>query len=306
MKLGFIGLGKMGSAMVRNLAGAGHELTVYNRTREKAKALAGDRIRIADSAADAARQSEAVFTMLSDDHALAEVVFGQDGIAAGLKRGGIHVSSSTISTAFARHLGEEHSKRGQVPISAPVFGRPEAAEQKKLIVIPAGDAQAIDKLRPAFDAIGRRTFVIGPEPWQANAVKLCGNFMIASMLESFGETFAVMRKSGIDQHLFLDVMNELFGSPVYKSYGSAVADEKFEPAGFALKLALKDVRQAIEAAQEAGVPMPFASIVRDHLVSALANGQEQLDWSSIALVSARAAGLESSAQPRWKSTAAQG
>jgi 3-hydroxyisobutyrate dehydrogenase-like beta-hydroxyacid dehydrogenase len=298
MKLGFIGLGKMGSAMARNLAGAGHELTVYNRTRDKAEALAGGAIRVADSPADAARGSEAVFTMLSDDHALGEVVFGQDGIAAGLKQGGIHVSSSTISTGFARALTEEHGKRGQIAISAPVFGRPEAAEQKKLIVAAGGDAQAVENLRPAFDAIGRRTFVIGPEPWQANAVKLCGNFMIASMLESFGETFAVMRKSGIDQHVFLDVMNELFGSPVYKNYGSTVADEKFEPAGFALKLGLKDVRQALEAGQEAGVPMPFASVVRDHLVSALANGQEQLDWSSIALVSARAAGLETPARPR--------
>ncbi|HEX7361234.1 MAG TPA: NAD(P)-dependent oxidoreductase [Bryobacteraceae bacterium] len=291
MKLGFAGLGRMGSPMACHLAEAGHEVTVYNRTREKADALAGGRISAVSSPAEAARGAEAVFTMLSDDGAVAEAVLGRDGVAAGLARGAIHVSSSTVGTAFVRRLAEEHSKRGQILLSAPVFGRPEAAEQKQLVVIPAGEAHAIEKLRPAFEAIGRRTIVIGSEPWQANAAKLCGNFLIGSMLESFGETFAVMRKSGIDHHLFLDVVNELFGSPVYRNYGAGMADEKFEPAGFALKLGLKDIRLAIEAAREAEAPMPFASIVHDRLLSALANGQGHLDWSSIALVSARAAGL---------------
>jgi 3-hydroxyisobutyrate dehydrogenase-like beta-hydroxyacid dehydrogenase len=291
MKLGFIGLGKMGAPMARNLVKAGYDLTAYNRTRKKAEELAQEGIRLASSAAEAAAGADAVFTMLSDDQALASVVFGEEGIAAALKPGAIHVSSSTISTSFARKLAEEHGKRGQVLVSAPVFGRPEAAEQRKLIVIPAGDSRAVEKLRPVWDAIGRRTIVIGSEPWQANAVKLCGNFMIASMLESFGESFAVMRKFGIDPHLFLETMNELFGSPVYRNYGTLVADQKFDPPGFALPLGLKDIRQVIDAAEEAGAPMPFAAIVRNHLVSALANGQEQLDWSSIALVSARAAGL---------------
>jgi 3-hydroxyisobutyrate dehydrogenase-like beta-hydroxyacid dehydrogenase len=296
MKLSFIGLGNMGAPMARNLASAGHDLTVFNRTRSKAEAIGGPGVRIADSPAAAARESDAVFTMLADDHALAEVVFGGDGILAGLKEGSLHVSSSTISTGFARKLTEQHRAAGQVFLSAPVFGRPKAAEQRKLIVVAAGDPQQLARLQPAFDAIGRRTFQIGSEPWQANAVKLCGNFMIASMLESFGETFAVMRKSEIDPRLFLDVMNELFGSPVYRNYGAAVAEEKFEPAGFLLKLGLKDIRLAMEAAHERGVPMPFASVIRDHLVSAIANGQEQLDWSSLALVSARAAGLETGAR----------
>jgi 3-hydroxyisobutyrate dehydrogenase-like beta-hydroxyacid dehydrogenase len=301
MKLGFIGLGRMGSPMARHLADAGHELTVYNRTREKVDRLAGSRIRAANSPAEAARGAEAVFTMLSDDSAVAEAVLGPDGVAAGLAQGAIHVSSSTIGTAFARRLTEEHARRGQVLLSAPVFGRPEAAVQKQLIVIPAGEARVIKKLQPAFDAIGRRTIVVGNEPWQANAAKLCGNFLIGSMLESFGETFAVMRKSRIDHRLFLDVVNELFGSPVYRNYGATVADEKFEPAAFALPLGLKDMRLAIEAAREAKVPMPFANIVHDHLLSALANGQGDLDWSSLALVSARAAGLETKS-----SKAAQG
>lgn len=282
----------MGSGMAGNLLRAGHELTVYNRSREKAEALSKEGARVANSPADAARGSEAVFTMLSDDQAVSEVVFGKDGLAAGLQNNAAHISSNTISVAFARRLAEEHARKGQRFLTACVFGRPEAAENKKLIVVAAGDSELLDRYRPLFEAIGRATFIAGPEPWHANAVKLCGNFMIASMLETFSEAFATMRKAGIDPHLFLDVMNELFQSPVYKGYGSTIADEKFEPAGFALKLGLKDVRLVLEAAESLAAPMPFASIIRDHLVSAMAHGQESLDWSSVSRVLARDAGLE--------------
>lgn len=282
----------MGSGMARNLLRAGNQLSVYNRTREKADALAEDGARIAGSPAEVCRNAEAVFTMLSDDQAVAEVVFEDQGIASGLEPGAAHISSSTISTRFSRKLAEEHSKRKQTFVTAAVFGRPEAAEAKKLIVVAAGETSALERFAPLFDAVGRRTLHAGSEPWQANAVKLCGNFMIASMLETFSETFATMRKSKIDHHMFLEVMNELFASPVYKNYGQTIADEKFEPAGFALKLGLKDVRLAIEAAEEAGAAMPFAGVLRDHFVSAIAHGQENLDWSSIALVLARNADLE--------------
>ncbi len=282
----------MGSGMARNLLHAGHELTLYNRTAEKANDLAKQGARVAKWPAEAAHGAEAVFTMLSDDHAVADVVFGDEGIESGLGQGAAHISSSTISTSFSRRLAEEHGKRKQVYIAAPVFGRPEAAETKKLIVIPAGDKQALERYRPLFDAIGRATFDCGNEPWQANMVKLCGNFMIASMLETFSECFAAIQKAGLERKLFLDIMNELFASPVYKNYGAVIAEEKYEPAGFALKLGLKDVRQAIDAAQEVGAPLPFANTIRDHLVSAMAHGQEQMDWSSIALVASRAAALD--------------
>ncbi len=291
MKIAFIGLGKMGSGIARNLLRAEHDVTVYNRTREKADALERDGARVADSPAEACRGCDCAFTMLSDDAAVVQVVYSKDGIASALENGATHISSSTISTFVGRRLADEHGKRSQGFVSAPVFGRPEAAENKKLIVVAAGEQKLIARYRPLFDAIGRATFIAGSEPWQANAVKLCGNFMIASMLEAFSETFATMRKADIDPHLFLEVMNELFGSPVYKDYGITIADEKFEPAGFALKLGLKDVRLAIEAAQELGVPMPFASVLRDQFVSAMAHGQEQLDWSSVARVIARSAGL---------------
>jgi 3-hydroxyisobutyrate dehydrogenase-like beta-hydroxyacid dehydrogenase len=291
MKLAFLGLGRMGSAMARNLLRAGHQVTVYNRSRDKAEPLAADGARIASSPADACRESEAALTMLADDRAVEEIAFGADGVASALAPGAIHISCSTISTAMARGLAEQHARRGQAYLSAPVFGRPEAAEAKKLIVVAAGAADLIERCRPAFDAIGRQTFVAGTEPWQANALKLCGNFMIASMLETFGEAFATLRKSGVDSHLFLEVMSALFGSPVYASYGRIMADEQFEPAGFALKLGLKDVRLVLATAEECASPMPLASLIRDHLLSAVAQGQSDLDWSSISRVIARNAGL---------------
>jgi 3-hydroxyisobutyrate dehydrogenase-like beta-hydroxyacid dehydrogenase len=291
MKVGLIGIGKMGAGMARNLLRAGHDVTVYNRTRKKSEAVIGDGARVADSPAQTARDAEAVFTILSDDHAVEQVVFGENGVAAGLRKGAAHISSSTISVAFGRRLNQEHKKREQAFVAANVFGRPEAAERKQLIVVTAGDRAVVERLRPLMDAIGRKTFVAGDEPWQANAIKLCGNFMIASMLEAFAEALATMRKAQIDVHAFVDIMAELFGSPVYKNYGQIMADERFEPAGFALKLGLKDARLAIEAAQDFDVALPFASVVRDHFISALAHGQEELDWSSIARVLARNAAL---------------
>ena len=292
MQVGFIGAGKMGTGMVRNLLRAGHQVTVYNRTREKAEALRGDGAQVAASPAEAAHTAEAVFTILSDDHAVSEAVLGENGLASALEKGAAHLSGSTISVALARRLQEEHARRGQILLGANVFGRPEAAEKKQLIVVTAGDGAAIERCRALFDAIGRKTFIAGDDPWNANLFKISGNFMIASMLETFGEAFATLRKAGVDHYAFLEIMGELFGSPIYKNYGKIVADQNFDPPGFELKLGLKDVGLALEAAAGFDAPMPFASILRDHFLSALAHGQEKLDWGSIALVAARNAGLE--------------
>ena len=278
----------MGSGMARNLLRAGHELAVYNRSREKTEPLAAEGARLAASPAEVCRDTEVVITMLSDDAALEQVAFGDNGIAGALADGAVHVSCSTISTAMARRLT---SAQGRQYLSAPVFGRPEAAEAKKLLVVAAGPSDTIDRCRPLFDAVGRQTFVAGTQPWKANAVKLCGNFMIASMLETFGEAYATLRKSDVSPHLFLEVMTALFGSPVYANYGKIVADGKFEPAGFALKLGLKDARLVLETARECASPMPLASVIHDHLLSGLAQGQGEMDWSSVARVIAKDAGL---------------
>lgn len=281
----------MGMGMARNLLRAGHTLAVYNRSREKAEALAGDGVRVADSPADASRDAEVVMTMVADDHALEQVVFGNDGIASAMKNDCIHLSHSTISTALARRLTAEHAQRNQGYVSVPVFGRQEAAETKKLLVVAAGPSELVERCRPLFEAIGRQTFVVGVEPWQANVAKVCGNFMVISMIEAFGEAYATLRKSGVAPQAFLEIMNALFGSQVIANYGRIIAQEQFEPAGFALQLGLKDVRLVLAAAEECTAPMPLASLVHDHLLSALAQGQGEMDWSSMTRVLARNAGL---------------
>ena len=286
----------MGAGMAHNLLRAGHKLAVYNRSRDKAEAFAAEAsdkggARIADSPADACRDAEAVLSMVSDDSALEHIVFGSEGILSASNGGLLHISHSTISTALARRLAAEHADHNQGYLSVPVFGRPDAAENKKLLVVAAGPSERIDRCLPLFDAVGRQTFVVGAEAWQANAVKLCGNFMIMSVIEAFGEAYATLRKAGVAPASFFEIMSTLFGSPVVTNYGRAIAEEKFEPAGFALRLGLKDMRLALATAQECRSPMPLASLVHDHLLSALAQGQGDSDWSSVARVSARNAGL---------------
>ena len=281
----------MGAGMARNLLRAGHRVAVYNRSSDKAEKLGAEGARVCPSPSQAVLGCEAAFTMLADDHSVEEVVFGENGILMALGRGSVHISSTTISTGLARRLVTEHARHGQQFVSAPVFGRPDAAEAKRLLVVAAGPDDAIARCRPLFDDIGRQAFIAGKEPWQANAAKLCGNFMIASMIEAFGEANATLRKAGVAPQLFLEVMNALMGSPIYANYGRMIAEEQFSPAGFALALGLKDVRLVLAAADELAAPMPLASLLKDHFLSALAAGQAELDWSSVARVAARAAGL---------------
>lgn len=271
----------MGSGMARNLLQHGHEVIVYNRTRERTDPLAAEGARVAPTAAEAC-DTQAVSTMVSDDAALDQVVFGSNGILGALRPGGVHVSHSTISTALARRLTAAHAEHGQIFVSAPVFGRPEAASAAQLLVVAAGPAAALDQLAPLFDAIGRKTVIAGAEPFQANAVKVCGNFMIASMIEAFGEAYATLRNCGVEPVTFLETMASLFRSPVYENYGKIIAEERFDPPGFALRLGLKDAKLTLATAEEAVSSMPFASIIRDHLITALAKGQGDLDWSSFA------------------------
>ena len=274
----------MGSAMARNLVNAGHNVVVYNRTRERAAAFE----HVASSIEEVCG-GDAVCTMLSDDAALEEVTAV---LLDAMRPGGIHVSHSTVSTAIARRLTRAHEERGQQFVSAPVFGRPDAAAAAQLLVVAAGVSGPLETLQPVFGAIGRRTVIAGSEPFQANAVKLCGNFMIASMIEAFGEAFATVRKCGVDPLTFLDTINGLFRSPVYENYGKIIANAQFEPAGFALRLGLKDAKLTLAAGEEVNAPMPLASVIRDQLIAALAAGQGAKDWSSFATIAARNAGLD--------------
>jgi 3-hydroxyisobutyrate dehydrogenase-like beta-hydroxyacid dehydrogenase len=231
--------------------------------------------------------------MLADDHAVATAVLGPDGVAEHLPAGGTHVSMSTISVALSQQLAAEHAKRGQHYVSAPVFGRPEAAAAAKLFVVAAGDPAAVERAKPIFDAVGQRTFVIGAKPEMANVVKLSGNFLISSVIESLGEAIALARKYDIDPHEYVDFLtNTLFAAPVYKTYGGIIADERYQPAGFKMRLGLKDVRLVLAAAEAVDAPMPIASLIRDNVLAALGRGMEDLDWSATAKLAAENAGLK--------------
>jgi 3-hydroxyisobutyrate dehydrogenase-like beta-hydroxyacid dehydrogenase len=291
MKIGFIGLGKMGTPMAQNLIAAGHKVTAYNRTRAKAETLKG--AQVAESPAEAGRGAEVVFTMLPDDPALEEVVFGEQGLLKGMNKDAVHVSSSTISVALSRRLDDAHREHGQRYLAAPVLGRPEAAAAAKLFVLAAGADEVMDRCASLLDVLGQEVITIGEKPEQANVAKLSCNFLIASLIEAVGEAVALARKHGIDPKDFIELLTStIFNAPAYKTYGGFIAEEKYEPAGFPLRLGAKDMRLAIQAAEGVQMPMPLASLLRDHALAGMANGIGDLDWSALAKVAARNAGLE--------------
>lgn len=288
MKIGFLGLGQMGHAMAANLIKAGHEVTLYNRTRDKAVGLDAP---IAATPGQAATGKDVVFTMLASDAALEAVMQGPDGVLAYLPNGAIHVSSSTISVATAEALQTAHEKAGQKFVSAPVFGRPDAAAAAKLFIAAAGAQADLARVQPLFEAISQRVFVLSATPSRANLVKLSGNFLIASVIESLGEALALVAKGGVDEKAYLDLLTStLFNAPVYKTYGQLLVDRKFEPAGFAAPLGQKDIRLVLAAAETLNVPLPIASLLRDRFLALLAQGGEKLDWSAIGALAARDSG----------------
>jgi 3-hydroxyisobutyrate dehydrogenase-like beta-hydroxyacid dehydrogenase len=294
MKVGFIGLGQMGAAMAANLLKAGHEVTVYNRTPAKAATLAREGAEEAVTIADACR-GDAVFTMLANDDVVEAAVFGEDGVLERLPAAAIHISSSTISVDLAERLAAAHAGVGQGFVAAPVFGRPELAVAGNLYVLAAGEHAAIQTTAPLFDAIGQKTFVVSETPKAAYLVKLSGNFLIGSVIEALGEAMAFVGKGGIDAHQYVEILTStLFGAPIYKTYGTLLADRSFEPAGFATPLGYKDIRLALAAAEDLRVPLPIASLLRDRFLTLLANGGESLDWSAIGALAAKDAGAAAS------------
>lgn len=289
MRIGFIGLGAMGTAMAANLSKAGMDVTVYNRTRERAEPLEAAGAKVADRATDAV--TDVVVTMLADDRAVERVLF-EDGVLAAMPRAAVHVSMSTISVALAERLTQAHADQGSMFVSAPVFGRPQAAAAAELFIVAAGPPTVIESLDAVFRALGRRTYVVGEAPSAANVVKLAGNFLIASVIESLGEAFALVRKAGVDQAAFHEVITtSLFSSPVYQVYAGIISRQKYRPAGFKLPLGLKDVGLVLAAAQQFETPMPVASIIRDHFLAAIARGDGDADWAALAKLSAENAGL---------------
>ena len=292
MKVGFIGLGHMGAGMAANLLRAGHEVTVYNRTPGKDRALVEQGAHAAAQVADAC-QDDAVMTMLADDSAVEAVVFGDQGVIGSLGTGAIHISMSTISVALSEKLAAAHAKAGQRFVAAPVFGRPDVAAVGKLFIVAAGASDAVEACSPLFEALGQKTFSVNDKPPAANLVKLSGNFLLASVIEGLGEAMALVGKAGIDRRQYLEILTStLFTAPVYKTYGGLIAEEKFEPAGFAAPLGYKDIRLTLAAAGSLRVPMPVASLLRDRFLTLLAQGGEALDWSGIGQLAAKDAQVD--------------
>jgi 3-hydroxyisobutyrate dehydrogenase-like beta-hydroxyacid dehydrogenase len=292
MKVGFIGLGNMGSVMARSLIKAGQTLTVYNHTPSRAEEFRSLGATMAATAAEAASGAEALITMVTDDNAVEDVIFGQGKVLESLPAGAVHISMSTMGVAMSHRLVAAHRERKQNFIAAPVFGRPDAAAAGKIFIAVAGSAEQITRCQPLFDAMGQKTFVVGDDPPAATLVKITGNFLITTVIESLAEAFALIRKSGVDPDKFLDVITgTLFAAPIYRTYGAMIAADNFEPVGFRMPLGMKDNRLVLAAAEDAAVPMPMASLIRDRMLAAMAQGMAEADWAAIARISFREAGL---------------
>jgi 3-hydroxyisobutyrate dehydrogenase-like beta-hydroxyacid dehydrogenase len=290
MRIGFVGLGHMGTAMAANLLKAGHDVSVFNRTSGKSSSLVELGAREAANLA-AVCDGEAVITMLANDDAVSDITLGEGGIIARLLKGGIHLSMSTISVALSKRLAVAHAQAGQRYVAAPVFGRPDMAAEAKLFIVTAGDPRAVDECKPLFDALGQKTSTIGAEASAANLVKLTANFLQASVIESLGEAIALIGKAGIDRRAYVNLLTStIFTSPAYTIFGPLIAAGTFGPAAFAAPLGYKDIRLALAAAESLRVPMPLASLLHDRFLRLFAQGGENLDWSAIGGLATQDAG----------------
>jgi 3-hydroxyisobutyrate dehydrogenase-like beta-hydroxyacid dehydrogenase len=291
MRIGFIGLGNMGAGIAANLLRAGHELTIWNRTAQKADALVALGATLAGSPHDAAASGEICFSILADDAALRSVLAGERGLLAGLQPGAIHISLSTISVAMSEDTALQHAERGQHYIAAPVFGRPDAAAAGKLFIVAGGRETDLERVKHLFEAIGQRVFHIDAVPAHANLVKLCGNFMILSAIEAMGEAMTLADRGGVAKTKLLEVLTgTLFDTPLYRNYGGSIVKDQFRPAGFAAPLGLKDMRLVGEAASTVHVPMPLADLLRAHLQQVIDADGADVDWSAIAHATAQQSG----------------
>jgi 3-hydroxyisobutyrate dehydrogenase-like beta-hydroxyacid dehydrogenase len=291
MKVGFIGTGRMGQAMVGRMLAAQHDVGVYNRTAAKAKPLADAGAKIVASVAEAARYGELTYTMLADDAALEDVVF-QQGLLDALPSGGIHVCAGTHGIPVIRKIKQAHVDKGQVLIAAPMMGRPELVSSGTAGVFASGPAEALAKCKPLFEAIARRTFEGGADPEAATAMKIANNFVLGCAIEAMGEGFSLTRKYGVATSVFYDVMTDgLFNCSAYKVYGKIMVDESYSKVGQMAALGLKDANLALEAGFLAAVPLPSGNVWRDRLVGAVAHGDGDKDWAVMALEQARASGL---------------
>ena len=290
--VGFIGLGSMGLPIAMNLVESDYKLHVYNRTPQKAQPLVDKGAELGNSPADVVKPGGIVISMLANDQALEDVVLGEHGILEKLGSGGVHISMSTVSPTTAQNLAQQHEQQGSHYLAAPVFGRPDAAAARKLWICLSGNGSAKERVLPLLNLLGQKVFDLGEQVGAANVVKLSGNFLIISAIEAMAEAFTLAEKNGIDRSQVAELFGQtLFACPIYQNYGRMIAQEQYEPAGFKLALGLKDVELALQTAKESQMPMPLASLVRDRLISSIAKGRGEIDWTGLALSVSEEAGI---------------
>ncbi len=293
MNVGFVGLGRMGQAIAGRVLGGGHDLVVYNRTREKASELAKGGARVAPSIAEACDGRAVVISMVADDQALSEVTLGPGGVRDSLAPDAVHLVMGTHGVAAIQALDAAHAEARQTLVAAPVLGRPDVAAAGQLGIVAAGPAPALRLCEPLFQVIGRRTFEAGERPEGATAIKLSNNFVLGCAIEAMGEAFSLVRKYGVEPHVLYDVMTDgLFAAPAYKTYGTIMVEASYDTVGFTANLGLKDANLILDAGGLARVPLPSANTYRDRLLGAIAHGDGERDWAVMALEQCRASGLE--------------
>ncbi|HZZ38779.1 MAG TPA: NAD(P)-dependent oxidoreductase [Acidobacteriaceae bacterium] len=279
MKIAFLGLGKMGSAIARHLLKSGESLTVWNRTRSHAEALAGEGAQVASTPAEAVQKAEIVFTMVMDDAALEEILY-KGNLLETLPKGAVHVALSTLSVALSKKLEEEHDRRGQQYVAAPVFGRPHIAEAGKLWVAAGGAKEPVAKIRPLLETFSRGVTVVSEHPWSAHALKLGGNFLITAMIASLTEAIVYAEGMQIEPAVFIETVNNaLFQSKFYEMYGNIMLHPPETPGG-TIGLGEKDTRLFREAAQSGQVATPLADQFLANFHRAIEAGMKDQDWAA--------------------------
>lgn len=291
-KIAFLGLGSMGAAMAANLLKAGFALTVYNRTAAKAEPLRQQGATVAATPAEAVRDADLVFTMLTDDKALEATTTGLEGFINAMKPGAIHASCSTVAPDTTRRLAEAHRAHGTFLVASPVFGKPDVAAAGKLWVGSSGPAEARERLKAAQAAIGQGTHDFGDDPGAASVAKLCGNFLLGTVIEGMAEALTLAEKCGLDRVGFYEMLTStIFNTPVYKGYGKLIAEQHYQPVGAPPAIIRKDMNLVVQEAYKNEVPMPFANIIRDRLTATVALGEPDVDWASFAKRVSEDAGL---------------
>jgi len=293
MKVGFVGLGRMGAGMARRILDAGHDLCVFDVFAKAAEPLAAAGARVAASVADLAKQSDVVVSMLVEDAAVADVALGASGLAANMRKGAVHVVMGTHGVAMVRQLDAKHREAGQVLVAAPVLGRPDLAASGQLGIVAGGPDDAVAHVTPLLSVMGKRIFPAGKKPESATAIKLANNAVLGCAMVAMAEGFALVRRYDVVPQVFQDVMVEgLFGATAYKVYGQKMVDQSFDQVGSPITVGLKDANLIAAAANIARVPMPSHNVYIDRLLGAVAHGDADRDQAVLGREQARASGLE--------------